>query len=410
MPARMAVDTSRPKRSRPYLTYALILANAAGYVLFLVISQQSYQRVLDFGFVPKQPNALSLFTSLFLHASPVHIAVNMALLWLFGRDVEDSLGAVRYLCTYLIGGIGAILAQASAVLMVQNQETLPILGSSGCVAAVIGVFAVRFHHVRVRVRTPYRPSSQPDTAWLEFPAWPIWAILLIAQTAGAAHALLVAPANTAYWGHLAGFALGVVAGVAMRRDRSVDGDVYAAKARTAAARGDLWAAAQLYETALRRAGEHPELLLEAAEARERLGEEAEALSLYGRALEALMSAGRIADAVAVARRLSTQGLLHKLMPGLRFRIAGLLEQQGRYETAADVLWAIADADLPPEDRALALYRIGRIEHRRLGRLSKAIEAYTRLSRDFPDSQWASMAREELSHLQMPNGEGCEGVS
>lgn len=387
-----------------------MLANAAGYVLFLAISHQSYQSVLEYGFVPRQPGMLSLFTSLFLHASPVHIAANMALLWLFGRDVEDSLGTIRYLCVYLIGGIGAVLAQASAVLMVQNQETLPILGSSGCVAAVTGVFAVRFRHVKVRVCSPYRPTAQQDTAWMEFPAWPIWAILLVAQTAGAAHALLVEPANTAYWGHLAGFALGAIAGSAIRRDRTAECDAYVAKARAATARGDLWSAAQMYDAAIRRASARPELLLEAAEVRERLGEEAEALSLYAKALDAMMNSGRMLDAVAVARHLSSQGILHKLMPGLRFRAAGLLEQQGRYETAADVLWAIANADLSPDDRALALYRVGRIEHCRLGRTDKAVEAYSRLTRDFPDSQWAPMALEELARIQNLSGESCEDVS
>lgn len=386
-----------------------MLANAAGYVLFLAISRQSYQRVLEYGFVPRQPSMLPLFTSLFLHASPLHIAANMALLWLFGRDVEDSLGTIRYLCVYLIGGIGAVLAQASAVLLVQNQETLPILGSSGCVAAVTGVFAVRFLHLRIRVSPPYRSTAQQNTSWLEFPAWPIWAVLLASQTAGAAHTLLAEPANTAYWGHLAGFALGAIAGSVIRRDRTAECDARVAKARAATARGDLWSAAQMYDTAIRHSRERPELLLEAAEVRERLGEEAEALNLYSKAFEALMDAGRMSDAVAVARRLSAQGLLHKLMPGLRFRIAGMLEQQGRYETAADVLWAIANADLSPDDCALALYRVGRIEHCRLGRTDKAVEAYSRLTRDFPNSQWAPMAREELIRINTPDGEDCTGA-
>ncbi|MGQ9698644.1 MAG: rhomboid family intramembrane serine protease [Armatimonadota bacterium] len=366
--------------------------------------------MFDFGFVPKQPSMLSLFTALFIHASPVHIIVNMALFWLFGRDVEAALGAFRFLCVYFVGGIGAVLAQAAAVLAVQNQETLPILGASGCVAAVCGVFAVRFQYVRVSIRPPQRAGTQATATWIDLPAWPIWTALLATQIVGAARALLMAPANTAHWGHLTGFAVGAIAGAVTRRTYTPESNRYAAKARTAAAHGDLWSAAQFYDTALRQAGDHPELLLEAAEVRERLGEDADALNLYARAIESQMSAGRFSDAAALARRLSSQGLLRKLMPGLRFRVASLLEQQGRYDAAAEILWAIADADGAPEDRALALYRAGRIEQCRLGRPDRAAEAYTRLSRDFPHSQWTPMAREELSRIRSPHGEGRDGAN
>ena len=93
------------------------------------------------------PIWLTLFTSMFLHGSPLHLAGNMLYLWIFGDNVEEVLGTVRYLLVYLACGLIGTLAQIAA-----NPDSLiPTLGASGAIAGVMGAYVVWFPHNQVRV-------------------------------------------------------------------------------------------------------------------------------------------------------------------------------------------------------------------------------------------------------------------
>jgi membrane associated rhomboid family serine protease len=93
------------------------------------------------------PVVLTLLTSLFLHGSPLHLAGNMLYLWIFGDNVEEVLGTVRYLVVYLACGVMGTLVQIWA-----NPESLiPTLGASGAIAGIMGAYVVWFPHNRVRV-------------------------------------------------------------------------------------------------------------------------------------------------------------------------------------------------------------------------------------------------------------------
>jgi len=389
-------DTNRFRRRPPYVTYALILVNLVCYLAFALISYRSYQKIFDYGLIPKEPTVFAMFTSLFLHAGAGHIAANMALLWIFGRDVEDALGPCWYFAVYLFGGLVANATQMGAVLAAQISETVPILGASGCVAAVCGVFAVRFHYVRIRLQLPTFSGFKTFSTPLEFPAWPIWGAVLCWQIAGATKSLLAPPADTAYWGHLSGFAFGVVVGGAVARGRGGRNEELVARARVSAAHGDLWRAQELYARAIEAMGEDPELLLEAAEVQERLGEEEAAQDMYTRAVEAIVNQVPGRNTAQLLKRLASHGHLSRLVPALRFRVAGILEQSNP-EAAVGVLMSLVDGDHHYEDRALALYKVARLQQA-MGQEEAAVASYKRLIAEFPDSQWTAPAREELCRL------------
>ncbi|HEX8200500.1 MAG TPA: rhomboid family intramembrane serine protease [Isosphaeraceae bacterium] len=93
------------------------------------------------------PVWLTLLTAMFLHGSPLHLAGNMLYLWIFGDNVEEVLGTVRYVLIYLACGIAGSLAQIAAA----PESLIPTLGASGAIAGLMGAYLVWFPYNRVRV-------------------------------------------------------------------------------------------------------------------------------------------------------------------------------------------------------------------------------------------------------------------
>jgi len=94
---------------------------------------------------PQAPTWLTAFTSMFMHGSLLHIAGNMLFLWIFGNNVEDSMGRVKFVLFYLLGGLAALAAQ----VLVNPDAAVPTVGASGAVAGVLGGYLLLFPRARV---------------------------------------------------------------------------------------------------------------------------------------------------------------------------------------------------------------------------------------------------------------------
>jgi membrane associated rhomboid family serine protease len=89
---------------------------------------------------------VTIFTAMFMHGGFMHIIGNMVFLWAFGPEIEDAMGPVRYLAFYLLGGVVAFLAQIAAM----SDSTVPNLGASGAIAAVMGAFLITYPRDRIK--------------------------------------------------------------------------------------------------------------------------------------------------------------------------------------------------------------------------------------------------------------------
>jgi membrane associated rhomboid family serine protease len=101
------------------------------------------------------PGAVTLVTYQFLHAGWLHLLSNMAFLWVFGDNVEDAMGHLRFLAFYLLCGVGAALAHG----MIDPQSTIPLVGASGSVAGVIAAYLMLHPKVKVWVLVLWRLPS-----------------------------------------------------------------------------------------------------------------------------------------------------------------------------------------------------------------------------------------------------------
>ncbi|MHC5538560.1 rhomboid family intramembrane serine protease [Singulisphaera rosea] len=159
------------------------------------------QANLDQGPGPR-PIWLTLFTAMFLHSSPLHLAGNMLFLWIFGDNVEEVLGTFRYLLVYLACGLMGTLAQIAA----SPDSLIPTLGASGAIAGVMGAYLVWFPHNQVRVLVFQFLTRMPAVlvigGWILFQIW---------QGAGSV-GRLGEEGGVAYLAHIGGAATGIFVG------------------------------------------------------------------------------------------------------------------------------------------------------------------------------------------------------
>lgn len=196
-----------PRHGSPYVTWALIALNVLVFIYLLSLSALETQRlVFVYSFVPQSffdypfPSGYRLLSSMFLHGGWAHLLGNMFFLFVFGDNIEERMGAGRYLLFYLVGGVLATLAHG----LVTPASPVPLIGASGAVSAVLGAYIVLFPRQRVLTFIP--PFF---IFWL--PAWVYlgyWALLQIAKAVGGL--ALVAGEGIAWWAHVGGFLYGVL--------------------------------------------------------------------------------------------------------------------------------------------------------------------------------------------------------
>lgn len=144
-----------PTRHLPIVTIALITANIAVFI-FQFLSPSDSQRVayaygaipyslLTFNSVQPVHPLLTLFTSMFMHGGLLHLGSNMLYLWIFGNNIEDKLGYVKFLIFYLLCGVAAAYAYA----FTNPSSTVPMIGASGAVSGILGAYILLFPHARI---------------------------------------------------------------------------------------------------------------------------------------------------------------------------------------------------------------------------------------------------------------------
>jgi membrane associated rhomboid family serine protease len=148
----------------------------------------------------------TVFTGMFMHASFLHIAGNMLFLWIFGNNVEDSMGPLKYIFFYLLGGIAALALQVA----VDPSSTAPTIGASGAIAAVLGGYIVLYPRARVLTLV----FIILFFTVIELPAWVMLGLWFLQQAIFGAVGLTNPTGGgggVAYFAHIGGFAFGGLA-------------------------------------------------------------------------------------------------------------------------------------------------------------------------------------------------------
>lgn len=151
-------------------------------------------------------NLVTPFTSMFLHGGWLHLLGNMMFFWVFGNNVEDSMGRMRFLLFYLICGLAGSIAH----IMVQPASPLPTVGASGAISGVLGAYLILYPKIRINMLFVFvifwKVIAIP--AWLVLILWFAWQVI-----SGLPELMAVRPevsSGVAVWAHIGGFLAGVV--------------------------------------------------------------------------------------------------------------------------------------------------------------------------------------------------------
>jgi membrane associated rhomboid family serine protease len=194
-------DASRRPARVPLVTALIIFVNAVVFVFELMRGETF---VMQWSAVPAQivsgHHWITILTAMFMHGSWSHIIGNMIFLWAFAPEIEDAMGRGRYLVFYLVGGLVAMLAQVVA----DPHSTVPNLGASGAIAAVMGAFLVTYPRDQIRTllfifvfaRIRFIPAALLIGLWF------------LSQLFHAGAVAQVQTGGVAYLAHIGGFIFG----------------------------------------------------------------------------------------------------------------------------------------------------------------------------------------------------------
>ena len=204
-------DGLRPRRF-PIVNVALIAANVAVWLLYELPNMNSavyhgsfYPCAVDNACHAPEPWGVSWFTAMFMHGSWDHILGNMLFLAIFGKNVEDAFGHLRYLCFYVVGGFVAMMTQTAITLLFASASAarVPNLGASGAIAAVLGAFFVLYPNARIRTLL--------GIFFVKVPAWVYLGLWFLYQLVEGNFGLTSSAANgggVAFFAHVGGFVFG----------------------------------------------------------------------------------------------------------------------------------------------------------------------------------------------------------
>jgi membrane associated rhomboid family serine protease len=196
-------DMSRRPTRYPIVTLLILVTNV---IVFLLELAGGDSFVNQWALIPNDivsgRHWITILTSMFMHGSWMHIIGNMIFFWAFGPEIEDAMNPVRYAAFYLLGGFVAMLAQVAA----GPHSTVPNLGASGAIAAVMGAFLVTY------------PRDEIRTVWFIFfffqvtviPAIVLIGIWFLTQLFNAGAVATVQGGGVAYMAHVGGFIFGAV--------------------------------------------------------------------------------------------------------------------------------------------------------------------------------------------------------
>jgi len=201
-------------RTTPVVNYALIAANVAVFLLFqLPLQARDIQGFYyEWALVPRKvadwshgaPDLLPFVTSIFLHGGFGHLIGNMLFLWIFGDNVEDRFGHLRYLAGYLLFGVAASVAHVASA----PASAVPTLGASGAIAGVMGAYLLSYPRARVLVAVPIFYFLH----MIEIPALFFLPFMFLKDLLSGVASLRLPQSmqgGVAWWAHVGGFLAGL---------------------------------------------------------------------------------------------------------------------------------------------------------------------------------------------------------
>ena len=229
------IKDDNPQLNIPYGTYLIIFLNIFCWVVLQDVGfgKESDLSVCKYGLIPNKLLYLagntfceslndigyfSVLSSMFMHGGWMHIIGNLLFLWVFGGNVEDSMGSIRFLCFYLLCGICAAFSH----IYTDTSSVIPMVGASGAIGGVMGAYLILYPKVKVHILIPL---------FIFFPIIRVPAFLMLGywiglQFIGGIPAIGSEGGGIAFWAHIGGFLSGMIAVHVFKDDELLTNHLY----------------------------------------------------------------------------------------------------------------------------------------------------------------------------------------
>lgn len=363
----------------PWVTWSLVAANVFVFAA-IHLTPGAVAASYGWAFKAAHPTIGTALASLFLHADPMHLIGNMLFLAVFGPALESRIGALRFVICFLACGWLSNLAQAAAILSrIPELAPVPIVGASGAISGLMGLFLVRLYFARLRFASMTMLLLHGTVRPTRFTLPAIVGILLWFGLTVAEAIAMEAP-ETAYVAHLGGAFLGAVFGIAMGLATEGRLEHHLARAKRLSERGAWFAALGEVEAYLARVPDDPAVLAQAARIQRVTQQEAQAAARFREAIRLWLRRGSLREACDGYEEMKRLLGAVTLPPVELLRVARACEELGRSADASRAYEAYGRRYPERQAAALALLKSAEIERRLLNNHGRARFLYDELLR------------------------------
>ncbi len=396
IPVRIYVDY----REDYPVTLALIGINFLALLAVLLTSCEGLQTLFTrYGLVPGSPRPHQLITYMFLHGGIIHFFFNMLFLWLFGKVVESIFGHGRFLLFYFGGGLAAALSQLAICHASGVALDIPMVGASGAIAAVLGVFLVRYYFVKIEMRwfffffLFFRIYTFHLRAWvflllLWFIPQLIFGLLSLGYFSG-----------VAYWAHIGGFLFGAILGLQMNLLREAKAELSYIKGKDASWSGDERSRMHLRES-ISASPKNTRPRLDLAQSHIKEQQPDDAVREYVAAFNIAYQAGDVEEALSIyhmAFALKQDELI--LSEEMEFEVGTNCAKHAHYELGFLIFEKLhrLRPDHPKTEQILA--KLISLASNKLAKYREAHEYFQKLKSRFPQSRYLQMLKWDITRIR-----------
>ena len=388
--------TDRKLSRRPVVTYGLIAVNVLTALVLYLGWREHYRDILVQGaLVPGHMKDWTLLTSMFLHVSIWHLLANLVYLWIFGRHIEDVLGSLTFAFTYASGGLAAALTHClMAYTIVPAAASAPAVGASGAVAALMGIFAVRFASCRVKCFLwLWRPQLVEVRAALILVVW------LAGEVAGGLLSARTHGPTPAHWAHVGGFLCGALVAVIMNFGSDARDERLREQAISYVALGRWDQAVDHFRQLITRHPEDARSRANLAALYLQAGDQRRAAEQFEHAVAVHLRTDQPYDALRLLDTLQQELPTYRLSPAVALNVSRVEELAGRTDEALHTLLAIVHTSPRPAEFGEALLRAAELTSHRAETAPMALTLCDQFAERFPRSPY-SLRLAEIRQLAL----------
>lgn len=392
----------RRLRDVPIGTYSLIAFNIAVYIA-MALSDKAFM-FYRHGLIPGELSLSALFTSTFMHTDLIHLSLNLMFLWLFGRRVEQALGPMEYLIFYIGSGFAASITHVAIVYAFMPAEFvhLPVVGASGAISGIIGIYTIRFFHKRIHLGQYAFPAAPMLLLWLILQG--IMGIVSLYLGSYSMFDLKIQFRGVGYWSHFGGFVFGML--IASLTDMAKQGqkEYLMDGAQEALRRGTLLEVTRKFEWLLSSDPNDAFAAAELARTWALLEDEEQSVLYYKRAIDLYTKSRQIkatADRYDEMRRFWPEAMFDS---ETHFRLACLFEEHGEHLRAADAFAQLYCYRANCSEAEMAMLKSGQIQLTHLDRPELATAILERFLELYPESEWRKFAEQTLTRAKERSAE------